>query len=43
MFQGEMTGEGQDAGGMEKEWFTLMAQEFLNPDNGKIPFPNPSF
>jgi len=33
MFQGEMKSSGQDAGGMEKEWFTLISQEFLNPDN----------
>ena len=27
---------GQDAGGMEKEWFTLLAEEFINPDTGKV-------
>lgn len=25
---------GQDAGGMEKEWFTLLTEEFLDPDTG---------
>lgn len=34
MFKGEMKASGQDAGGMEKEWFTLMCESFLNPDIG---------
>jgi len=25
---------GQDAGGMEKEWFTLLTEEFIDPDAG---------
>ena len=34
MFLGEMSSIGQDAGGMEKEWFSLICAEFLNEDTG---------
>ncbi|CAI2361032.1 unnamed protein product [Moneuplotes crassus] len=33
-FRGEMKYSGQDAGGMEKEWFTLLTEQFLDPETG---------
>lgn len=43
MFKGEMKESGQDAGGMEKEWFTLICESFINSDIGKNEFRNPIF
>jgi hypothetical protein len=40
MFKGEMSSYGQDAGGMEKEWFNLVTEQFLNPEQGNINFTN---
>lgn len=36
MFKGEMRESGQDAGGMEKEWFNLISEAIIHPDVGRF-------
>ena len=35
LFEGEMKDAGSDAGGMSKEWFTLITQEIFSPTRSK--------
>lgn len=35
-FEGENTSAASDAGGMTKEWFTLVSQELLNTESGVL-------
>lgn len=36
IFKGETKDSGQDAGGLEKEWFNLICEEILNEDTGML-------
>ena len=36
IFEGEMTDAANDAGGMSKEWFSVMCEDLLNPDRGEF-------